>query len=233
MRINADFTQRVLLHADEIEWLDSPMPGVARRPLDRIGEEVARATTIVRFAPGSAFSAHTHGGGEEYIVLEGVFQDETGDFPAGSYVRNPPTSRHTPASAPGCTIFVKLWQMDAEDRTQVMADMNRAEPVADPARPGVAVAELFRDARETVRLETWAPEAEVAMALPGGAEVLVLEGTAEESGEALRKHSWLRVPAGGRLAARAGAEGARVWLKTGHLADLEALAGSGPAAAAL
>src|SRR6056297_2598515 len=70
------------------------MPGVRRRMLDRIGNEVARATTIVRFDPGSAFSAHTHDGGEEYLVLDGTFQDEDGDFPAGSYVRNPPTSSH-------------------------------------------------------------------------------------------------------------------------------------------
>lgn len=52
--------------------------------LDPVGEEVARATSIVRFEPGSSFSAHTHDGGEEYIFLEGAFQDENGDFPVGS-----------------------------------------------------------------------------------------------------------------------------------------------------
>ena len=81
MKINADFDRRVLLHADEIPWRDSPMPGVSRRPLDRIGDEVARATSIVRYDPGSHFSPHVHDGGEEFIVLEGVFQDEHGDFP--------------------------------------------------------------------------------------------------------------------------------------------------------
>ena len=76
------------------------MAGVERRMLDRIGDEVARATSIVRYAAGSRFSPHTHGGGEEFLVLDGVFQDEHGDYPAGSYVRNPPTSRHTPGSRP-------------------------------------------------------------------------------------------------------------------------------------
>src|SRR5271166_3471905 len=99
-----------------------PIAGVERRMLDRIGAEVARATTIVRYAPGSSFSTHTHDGGEEFLVLEGVFSDEHGDFPAGSYIRNPPTSRHTPGSAPGCTIFVRLWQFDPNDRTQVRVD---------------------------------------------------------------------------------------------------------------
>jgi anti-sigma factor ChrR (cupin superfamily) len=217
VKINADFSQRVVLHADEIDWLASPMPGVSRRPLDRIGGEVARATTIVRFDPGSAFSAHTHGGGEEYIVLEGTFQDETGDFPAGSYVRNPPQSRHTPASAPGCTIFVKLWQFDPDDRTQLHVDLAAVRPVSDPARPGVAVLQLFADRTETVRLEHWAPGARDRQDAPGGAELLMLDGTASESGDALRRHSWVRIPPGGTVDLAAGPGGARIWVKTGHL----------------
>ena len=100
MELNADFTQRAVVHAARIAWAPSPIPGVERRMLDRIGAEIARATTIVRYAPNSRFSAHTHGGGEEFLVLEGVFQDEHGDFPAGSYIRNPPTSHHTPGSEP-------------------------------------------------------------------------------------------------------------------------------------
>ena len=112
----------------------SPTAGVDRRMLDRIGAEVARATSIVRYAPASRFPAHVHGGGEEFLVLDGVFQDEHGDFPAGSYVRNPPQSRHTPGSAPGCTIFVKLWQFDPDDRTQVRLDTNSA-----PFLPAAAI----------------------------------------------------------------------------------------------
>ena len=110
MDLNANFAERVVVHSDQIDWQASPMPGVERRMLDRIGDEVARATTIVRYAPGSQFSEHTHTGGEEFIVLEGVFSDEHGGFPAGSCIRNPPTTAHTPGSRPGCTIFVKLWQ---------------------------------------------------------------------------------------------------------------------------
>lgn len=93
MELNADFTQRVLIHSDDMPWSPSPMTGVDRRMLDRIGTEAARATSIVRYAPGSHFSAHTHGGGEEFIVLDGTFQDEHGDYPSGTYVRNPPPQR--------------------------------------------------------------------------------------------------------------------------------------------
>ena len=117
MELNADFSKRAAVHAAGIPWVPSPMAGVDRRMLDRIGEEVARATSIVRYAPGSHFSPHTHGGGEELLVLEGEFSDEFGGFPAGSYIRNPPTSRHTPRSGPGCVLLVKLWQFDLADRT--------------------------------------------------------------------------------------------------------------------
>ena len=163
MGINSDFDTRVVLHAEEIPWADSPMPGVTRRPLDRIGDEVARATTIVRYAPKSRFSPHTHGGGEEFIVLDGVFEDEHGAFPAGSYIRNPPTSRHTPGSEPGCTIFVKLWQFNPEDRTHVRIDTTKIGAVADPERPGVSVTPLFQDAHEDVRVETWEADTQARM----------------------------------------------------------------------
>ena len=218
MELNADFSQRAVVHAASLPWIPSPMAGVERRMLDRIGDEVARATSIVRYAPESHFSPHTHGGGEEFLVLEGVFQDEHGDYPAGSYVRNPPTTRHKPGSAPGCTIFVKLWQFDAGDRNQLWIDTGKRSFVTSPARTGVEVMPLFHDMREDVRLERWAPDARVTLDLPGGIEVLVLEGGFEEGGEAFAPHSWLRLPAGARLDAKAGAAGAKVWIKSDHLA---------------
>jgi len=95
MKINAEFDQRVVIHSESMDWQDSPMPGVSRRPLDRVGGEVARATSIVRYESGSKFSSHVHTGGEEFLVIEGVFQDEHGDFPVGSYIRNPPESFHS------------------------------------------------------------------------------------------------------------------------------------------
>src|SRR6266704_5630699 len=109
--VNADFSRRVVIATDEMPWIPSPQAGVERRPLDRIGGEVARATSLVRYAPASAFAAHTHGLGEEFLVLDGVLSDEHGDYPTGTYVRNPPGSRHSPRTAPGCMILVKLRQM--------------------------------------------------------------------------------------------------------------------------
>jgi quercetin dioxygenase-like cupin family protein len=220
MELNADFSQRATVHAAQLPWTPSPVAGVDRRMLDRIGDEVARATSIVRYAPHSHFSPHTHGGGEEFLVLDGVFQDEHGDYPAGSYVRNPPTTRHTPGSEPGCVIFVKLWQFDPGDRTEVRIETGKSAFRAASGRAGVDVMPLFQDAREEVRLERWAPEAKIELALPQGAEVLVLSGGFEEGGEVFAEQSWLRLPAKATLRAKAGAVGCRVWMKAGHLANV-------------
>jgi len=221
VELNADFSQRVAVHSAKLGWTPSPMAGVARRMLDRIGDEVARATSIVRYAPESHFSAHTHGGGEEFIVLDGVFQDEHGDFPAGSYIRNPPTSHHTPGSIPGCTLFVKLWQFDPNDRTQVRIDTNAMGYALEPERPGVEIIRLFCDSREDVRLERWSPSAAIALPVPGGAEVLVLDGGFTEQGERFEPQSWLRLPAGSVFQATAGPAGCKAWVKTGHLLHIE------------
>ncbi len=218
MEVNADFTKRVAVHSEELEWLASPMPGVDRRMLDRLGSEVARATTIVRYAPNSKFSSHVHTGGEEFFVLDGVFQDEHGDFPAGSYIRNPPESSHTPGSDSGCTIFVKLWQFDLADRTHVRIDTNKMAFVGDAERPGVSVMPLFNDDHEHVRLEHWHADTTVELDASNGLEALVLEGTFTEGGETFGKGSWLRLPKGSKSTATAGNDSARVWVKTGHLA---------------
>jgi anti-sigma factor ChrR (cupin superfamily) len=214
MELNADFTQRVVVHADDLPWSASPMAGVDRRMLDRIGDEVARATSIVRYAPESQFSEHTHTGGEEFIVLDGVFQDEHGDFPEGTYVRNPPTSAHTPRSDKGCTILVKLWQFDKDDRTQFRKTM--ANELAEPIN-GIATAALHKDHREMVTYSHIDAARTLTNSDAGGIELLVIAGTITEGGETLGKGAWLRLPEGATLSATAGADGAKVWMKTGHL----------------
>jgi anti-sigma factor ChrR (cupin superfamily) len=218
MHLNADFTQRAVVHAGILDWVASPMAGVHRRMLDRIGDEVARATSIVRYAPASHFSPHVHDGGEEFLVLDGVFQDEHGDYPAGSYVRNPPTSHHTPGSSAGCTIFVKLWQFDPADRTQVRIVTAGRSFVPAAGRPSVSVLPLFQDSIEQVRLEQWSPGAAVDIAAPGGLELLVLAGSFTEHGEEFVEQSWLRLPSGAAFAGVPGPVGCCVWVKSGHLA---------------
>ncbi len=217
MELNANFSKRVAVHAAQLRWTASPMPGVERRMLDRIGDEVARATSIVRYAPNSHFSPHVHDEGEEFLVLQGVFQDEHGDFPAGSYIRNPPQSRHTPSSESGCILFVKLRQFNPADCSQVRSETNKMLMLAVNGRSGVEAMRLFHDEREDVRLERWSRNADVTLDPEGGIEILVLEGSFAEAGEIFSEQSWLRLPMGSRLSARAGPGGCRVWVKEGHL----------------
>ena len=220
MRLNADFTKRVVIRPEDRKWVASPSSGVERMMLDRIGEEVARATTIVRFAPDSAFDAHTHGGGEEYLVLEGVFSDEHGDYPAGTYVRNPIGTAHRPHIGPeGATILVKLHQFDAGDTAQTV--VRTAEAAFGPGdAPGVEVLPLHDVPGETVVLERYAPGASVTgRRLPGGAEVFVLSGRLSDADGSYPKGTWLRLPPGATAEFRA-EDGCLIYLKTGHLAAM-------------
>ena len=219
MRINADLSRRASSHGDTTSWSASPSKGVDRRMLDRIGEEVARATTIVRFAPGSAFPEHIHGGGEEYFVLEGNLVDEDGSYPAGTYVRNPPESRHRPSAPDGATIFVKLNQFDASDRLKVVVDTTVFSGSPDEQGRSVKTLQLHAHGPEAVRIETWLPGVEIDHWGHGGLELLVLDGEFIEGGVRYAQHSWLRLPISEALVARAGPAGVRMLVKSGHLAD--------------
>jgi quercetin dioxygenase-like cupin family protein len=226
MRLNADLSQPVFVHAARLDWVPSPAAGVDRRMLYRLGDEVARATSIVRYAPASAFPEHVHSGGEEILVLEGTFQDEHSDYPAGSYFRNPPGTSHSPAAADGCTIFVRLWQFRRRDDTQINRQPGEGAPL--PLRPGAQAARLlFEDAAERVWVEDWTPDAKVEVGNEDGLEFLVTDGMAEINGEACVAQSWGRLPAGQTLAALVGPMGARVWMKAAPLqhADVVQIAG--------
>ncbi|MFQ3458690.1 cupin domain-containing protein [Bradyrhizobium sp. UFLA01-814] len=216
MRINDDLSKPVIVHASKLDWVASPSAGVDRRMLFRIGGEVARATSIVRYAPGSAFPRHTHGGGEEIVVLEGTFQDEHGDYPAGSYFRNPPGTSHVPASKDGCTIFVRLWQFRDEDRTQVVRQPGEGQQVAP--RPGASsVSVLFDNGHEEVRLEDWQPGEVISLANARGLEFFVLSGGLTIGGETLQPQGWGRLPVGVDLKATVGPHGAKIWIREAPL----------------
>jgi len=216
MKLYADFSQRVVVLSEALPWVDSPMPGVQRRMLERDGEEVARATSIVRYAPDSHFSAHAHGGGEEFLVLDGVFSDEQGDYPGGTYIRNPVGSTHTPFSNDGCTILVKLWQMHPHDQQRVVIHTTQA--VWRPGLvEGLRVLPLHTYGTEHVALVQWAPGTQFQQHRHGGGEeIFVLEGTFEDEFGSYPKGSWLRNPSGSRHTPFSHS-GCLIYVKTGHL----------------
>jgi len=218
MKLHADFEKRVIVLPEDYEWAPSPMKGVERMMLDRVGNEVARATSLVRYAPNSVFSKHEHGGGEEFLVLEGVFSDEHDDYPAGTYMRSPIGTSHSPkVGSEGATIFVKLHQFAADDTQQVIIDTNAAE-WHQGLVPGLNVMPLHRHGNEGVALVKWAPN---TLFNPhthwGGEEILVLEGTFYDEHGAYPKGSWLRSPHHSKHTPFTKEDGALIYVKTGHL----------------
>ena len=216
MQIRSDFSQRAVLLPGEEQFVASPLPGVDRLMLDRVGGEVARATSIVRYAAGSSFSAHVHDEGEEFLVLEGTFADGHGTYPTGTYVRNPPGSRHAPSSPGGCTLFVKLRQFDPADTIRIVIDT--ASATWHPGRvPGLSVLPLHEFGREHIALERWAPGTPFQPHTHhGGEEILVLEGSFQDEHGTYPKGSWLRSPHLSRHHPYT-EESCTIYVKTGHL----------------
>lgn len=216
MLLHADLHRRAASFADEAQWVPSPTPGVDRRMLERDGDEVARATSVVRYRPGSRFERHVHALGEEFLVLAGVFADERGTYPAGSYVRNPPGSAHAPWSEPGCTLFVKLRQFHPDDGETVVIDTRTAEWFPGLAR-GIAVLPLHAFGSERVSLVRFAPHTRFTPHLhPGGEEIFVLDGALEDEEGRYAAGSWLRNPPGSTHAPFS-LEGCLLYVKIGHL----------------
>ncbi len=216
MELNADLSCPATVDSAALAWVASPMPGVERRMLERNGNEVARATSLVRYAPGSSFSPHIHGAGEEFLVLDGVFSDEAGDFPAGSYVRNPPGSRHQPRSASGAVMFVKLRQMPPEETRPIR--LNTRDPTLWHDRDEHQQEALLFEAswERVVMLHLAAGYMGVDKDWPHGIEIFVIEGKIEINGTSCNAGTWLRRPPGSVLAVSS-QSGALLYRKSGHL----------------
>lgn len=214
--INMDFNRRVVIDTNSIDWVDSPLAGVQRRMLERRDAESGRATSIVRYAPGSAFSPHVHAGGEEFLVLEGTFSDGSGNFGPGMYVRNPVGSEHRPYSKDGCTIFVKLWQMVPADQDNVRIDTTRERWLPGLVN-GLSVMPLHQIGGENISLVRWRPGTTFQQhSHPGGEEILVLDGVIEDEHGRYPKGTWIRNPAGS-VHTPFSSEGGTIYVKTGHL----------------
>lgn len=213
--LNMDFDQRVVIETASQDWVASPAAGVWRKPLEREAKESGHTTSIVRYEPGSAFSTHPHPLGEEILVLDGVFSDEHGDYPAGTYLRNPPGSDHAPFSNEGCTILVKLNQFNPQDKTEVRINTNTADWL--PGIGKLEVMPLHNFEGENVALVKW-PAGEVFQPHThfGGEEILVLSGTFQDEYGSYPTGCWLRSPHMSSHFPRVEEETV-IWVKTGHL----------------
>jgi len=216
MQLHAQLSERAVVQHTSLPWVDAPVAGIQRRLLERDGEEVARATTVVKYAAGSSFPTHAHGLGEEIFVLDGELSDEHGRYGPGTYIKNPPGSSHAPASANGCTLFVKLRHLLPHDSERVVVDTRQAAWYPGMV-PGLSVMPLSEFETEHTALVRWAPGTRFNPHRHfGGEEILVIDGVFEDEHGRYPAGTWLRSP---HLSQHQpfSTEGCTILVKTGHL----------------
>ena len=217
MQIHADLSLRAVVQTAGLVWTETPMSGVLRKLIERDGAEVARATSLVQYAAGSRFFSHTHDLGEEFLVLEGDFNDEHGSYGAGTYVKNPPGSAHAPYTVNGCTLFVKLRHMQPHDSIRCVVDTEQAHWLPG-ALAGVVVAPLSTFDDEKVFLLRVAAGTQFPLQqYRGGAELWVVSGSWQDEDGSYPVGSWIRMP---HLSTHTpwSEHGCLILIKTGHLA---------------
>jgi hypothetical protein len=215
MQLNHDLAISAFVDTRKASWLPSPAKGVKRLVLEREGgEKTIRATSIVAYTSSSQFAPHEHPKGEEFFVLAGTFSDEHGDYPAGTYVRNPPGSSHQPFSREGCLIWVKLQQFSVDDKQHIVMDVSQKS--ADFRNDQMCRKVLFDD-YETVELvdvnqtcvlpELW---------LERGAEILVLSGELNDVNKRYQQGHWIRIAGHANVLLEA-QQNSQFLIKYGHL----------------
>lgn len=212
---NLDFSKRLISHTSKMEWVASPTAGIDRIILERESSESGRATSIVRYSPGTSFKEHTHPGGEEIFVLSGEFMDERGTYPAGTYLRNPPGSKHSPGSLTGCVLFVKLGAFDKADLQSVVINTHKED--WRQGQGGLKVMPLHQFASEGTALVKWpAGERFLPHRHWGGEEIFVLTGEFIDEHSRYPEGTWLRSP---HLSSHHPyvEEETIIFVKTGHL----------------
>ncbi|MFT5759563.1 MAG: anti-sigma factor ChrR (cupin superfamily) [Alteromonadaceae bacterium] len=191
--LNMNFEKRVVIDTNQQSWQKSPASGIWRKPLARAEAERGHASSVVKYEAGATYKEHGHPNGEEIFVLEGVFSDETGDYPAGTYIRNPEGFSHTPFSKQGCTIFVKLYQFQPNDNEQIRINTSQANWLAGQGNLKIMPLHSFKG--ESTALVHWpAGEKFVPHTHMGGEEIFVIRGEFIDENGRYPTGSWIRTP---------------------------------------
>ena len=223
--LNGDLGARVSIASAQLDWTASPSGTVWRKRLHRVGPaEAGQVTSLVRYEPGASFPAHDHPDGEEILVLEGVFSDEHGDWPRGSYLLNPEGFRHAPFSRDGCLIFVKLRQYPGRQRQHLTLQTETLNWETSK-HPGLQSKSLYQQSgfADHSRLEQWrADTAGITRSYAKGAEILVLDGELADASGRYGPGHWLRLPAGYKHSLHS-QNGCRLYIKEGGFAYLQSV----------
>jgi len=215
--VNGDLGIRVTVRTESMPWSPSPSPSVWRKRLHRVGpQEAGKVTSVVRYDPESNFPVHDHPDGEEILVLDGVFTDDRGDWPAGTYLLNPEGYRHAPSSREGCVLFVKLRQFPGLDRLKVAIDTHAMD--WEPGEiDGIECKPLYSQQgyEDSMMLERWSAGFTAKHRdYPDGAEVFVLDGEFQDDAGTHPAGTWTRFPKDAAHSPRTNT-GCTIYLKRG------------------
>lgn len=215
MTVNMDFSRQLSCDTATAAWQTGAEDGVARCILEQ-AEEAGHVTFVGRFPAGFGIPPHPHPGGEEVLVLDGSFFDGDGSYPAGSYLRLPRGYTHATETPEGCTLFVKVGQVDPAETARVAADPDVAD--FTPTSLGLSRRVLYQGGGEEAFLVRFAPGA----AAPhhshgGGEEVFIVEGSLVDDGVRHGAGTWLRYPDGSSHQPHS-PDGCLLFVKRGHLA---------------
>ncbi|CAF2122644.1 unnamed protein product [Rotaria magnacalcarata] len=237
MQICSDLSVPHVIDSNLIPFVDSPKKGVQRRMLDRTGDEVARATTIVKFDPFVKFPRHNHEGGEEFVMLEGrLFDDLSGEHNPLTYCRHGMGTLHEPwTTEEGAILLVKLRQMnDLTEAPITMIDTETSNDWKKDLDTKRERLDLFSNTKtgECVWMEKLEAgfQSDNWVVGQGGEEIFVLkgdmsfenmDGTDDENNKNnCTKGFWIRRPTdwAGRKFKGTSENGCQLFMKTGHLA---------------
>ena len=209
--INADLSVPVIVRSAAMDWTPSPSPHVLRKRFFLRGPaEAGQVTSLVKYLPGAEFPSHGHPDGEEILVLDGVFSDQTGDWPAGSWLLNPEGFAHGPWSAEGCLLFVRLRQYPGRCQQTVTFGEPEWQRLTDRV--------LLASEQTMKRICVLAPDQSLQLAGTGGVEGFVLDGHLKLDVAPLEAFDWFRVPAGERITLES--EGCALYLDEGSVSRL-------------
>lgn len=198
--INGNMQRRAEMHSATMAWQPSPSGTVWRKRLHLVGPaEAGQVTSVVRYDPNAQFPAHDHPQGEEILVLGGVFSDEHGHWPIGTYLLHPEGFRHAPFSQEGCVLFVKLRQYAGTQRHYVVVETDSVSWEQGPVE-GVEEKVLYGDVGypDSMSLERWGPGTDLGVQrYANGMEIFVLHGGFEDEEGNYEPGAWLRLPPSG------------------------------------
>lgn len=225
MHIHADFSQYVIIKPEDYHWVKSPRGEVSRVMFDRIGTEQARATSLVKYAPHSAFPPHQHMLGEEILVLSGTFTENNHqDYPQGWYLRNPHNSIHQTSSEHGALIFVKLRQMTEYENQYTRINTHNPDhwrKIGDSMR-----CTLYQSEFENTYLEKLTHNQVFENNSHQGLELFILSGYLRYGTDIYTSGTWLRFPTQQTVRFQTEESETIIYVKEGHLIHAQQIWGN-------